>query len=166
MTESPDVASFVRQAKAEFRQAQAGLLRALRSTAEDRLGWSPSPSARSPIEIGAHAAIAVEAMLGNLDDSPFPLPAPADADAWFREEERRYATLELVAQLLETNGAAYENWLDALDEPRLSADIALPFGMGSCPRRVAIGFMPMHLNWHTAQIEYIQTIYGDRDTHF
>lgn len=165
MTSSVRLAEFIDQAKADFHHARTGLVRALLTTPDDRLGWSPSATARTPLEIGAHAAIAIEAMLGNLDDRPFPQPTTAAADAWFREAERAYATRDLVVQLLERNGASYEAWLDRLDEDRLATDIVLPFGMGSCPRRVAIGFMPLHLIWHTAQIDYVQTIYGDRETH-
>jgi hypothetical protein len=30
---------------------------------------------------------------------------------------------------------------------------------------VMLPFMASHINWHTAQIHYTQTIYGDQDWH-
>jgi hypothetical protein len=159
------VEAFIAQAKAEFDWARHGLIRAIETTPEDRLRWSPSETARSPLEVAAHAAIAVGSMLGNLKGDTFAIPTTDEADLWFREEERQCETPSQVVELLERNSRDYFEWLDALSQEVLESDIALPFGMGRAPMPAAISFMPLHIHWHAAQIQYIQTIYGDRQTH-
>jgi hypothetical protein len=160
------VEAFIAQAKSEFEQAKQGLLLALDTTAEERLDWKPSETARSPVEVAAHAAIAIESMLGNLRGDTFALATPQEADRYFLEKEKG-ARRGWVVEVLERNSEMYYLWLDYLPESSDLdwGDVEMPFGMGWVPMRTAIGFMAAHLNWHTAQIQYIQTIYGDRETH-
>lgn len=155
----------VDRAKAEFTQARGGLEHALANTPDDRIHWAPSDTARSPLRIAAHAAMAVGAMLGNLNGDTFAIPTTEAAERYFREAEKAYGTREEVAELLAKHSDAYFEWLDALTPERLAAEMTLPFGMGSVPTSVGIAVMPQHLAWHTAQINYVQTIYGDHDWH-
>ena len=96
----------IEQAKADFLQAQLGLIRALDKTPPERLKWSPSDTARSPLEIAAHAALAVGSMLGNLTGDTFAIPTTAEADVFFREAEKALDSRDKVAECLEFNGNA------------------------------------------------------------
>jgi hypothetical protein len=149
----------------DFRAAKIGLIHALRTTKEDRLNWSPSPTARTPLQIGAHVAFAVGYMLGNAQGNTFAIPTPAEADKFFRQEELRLDTLENVLDELERNSKAYKAWLGTLSPEDADRVVDIPFGMGQFSVGAAIGFMPLHVMTHTAQIQYIQTIYGDHDWH-
>src|SRR5207253_4309919 len=57
----------ISQAKADFLRAKQLISRALATTPDDRINWSPSPSARTPIQQVAHAARAVNSINGFLD---------------------------------------------------------------------------------------------------
>lgn len=151
--------------KGGFLHAKGTLLRALETTADDRLNWSPAPSARTPIQIAAHAAWAVRDIKETLDGRTFSVPSPAEAEPGFREFEAQFGTREQVAALLEENGAAYLQWLDALTPERLATTVEMPFGMGAVPMALALTFVTAHTRYHIAQIDYVQTIYGDRDWH-
>lgn len=160
-----DFNEFIVDARNSFIAAKQGLMHALATTAVDRLDWSPSSTSRSPLRIAAHAALAVEYMLGNMTGDTFTITNTADADQYFLESERRLETIAQVEAELNANSDAYISWLGGLDPDALDALAPMPFGMGEVPMRLAISFMPAHLQWHTAQIFYIQTIYGDRDWH-
>ena len=151
--------------KAEFLQAKARLEHGLATTPDDRLRWSPSPSARTPLEQVAHAAFSVGHMLGNLEGRTFEEPTTDDAQRRHRADDATITTREAALALLEKNSAAYLAWLDGVTEDKLSSKVKAPFGMGEFPVMAMIGFMPVHLNWHSAQLDYIQTIYGDQDWH-
>lgn len=153
------------QAKAEFLQAKGGLLHALETTPDDRINWSPSETARSPLHIAAHAAIGGRAMLGNLKGDTFAIPTTEEAHRHFRATEMEYSSRDQVERLWESLVQDYFTWLDQLTPERLESMMALPFGLGSMPTSMGIAVMPMHINWHTAQIHYVQTIYGDYDSH-
>jgi hypothetical protein len=153
----------VSEAKAEFGRAKDRIANALTTTSDDTLGWSPSPTARTPVQIGAHAALSIAGLMGLLSGEPFPFGNPVDADKAFREAEKGYATRDQVLELLEKNGADYVAWLDALTPEQVASTLDLPFG--PTPMAVAITFNADHIRSHAAQIEYLQTVHGDHDWH-
>jgi len=153
------------QARSAFMEAKDGLVQALATTPDDRVDWSPSATARSPLRVAGHAAIALGSMLGNLKGDTFAIPNSEGAERFFRESDARFKSREEVLDLLDANSQAYLSWLDELTEERLNSPMELPFGMGTIPVSLGITFMALHLQWHTAQINYIQTIYGDHDWH-
>ncbi|MBC8065541.1 MAG: DinB family protein, partial [Chlorobia bacterium] len=93
------------------------------------------------------------------------IPTTEEAERFHRERDSKFSTREAVLQLLEQNQAAYFDWLDDLTPERLDSPMNLPFGMGAMPTSIGIAVMSTHLMWHTAQINYIQTVYGDHDWH-
>jgi hypothetical protein len=155
----------IQQAKENFLRAKARLAHALATTPDDRIDWSPSPTSRTPLQQVAHAAVAIHNIQETLSGRTFAVPTPEEADRGFREEERQYKTREQVLDLLERHGAAYVAWLDALTPEQLATPVTMPFGMGELPVGAGLGFPADHANFHTAQIDYIQTIYGDHDWH-
>jgi hypothetical protein len=159
------VREVVEKAKAEFLQAKEGLLHALETTPDDRINWSPSDTARSPLHIVAHCAVGGKAMIGNLKGDTFSIPTTAESYVYFRETEQAFTTREQVAEAWDSFEKEYFAWLDQLTPERYESMMDLPFGLGSMPTSMGIAVMPMHINWHTAQIHYIQTIYGDFDSH-
>lgn len=153
------------QFKAEFEQAIGGVKHALATTPKDLLTWSPSKTARSPLQVVAHIAIGGRDMLGNLTGNTFPIETTEEAEQFHRERDSKVESLEECTQMLDDLTRDYFSWLDGLTEKSLDEPMKLPFGMGEMPVRMGITFMPFHVQWHTAQINYIQTIYGDHDWH-
>jgi len=151
--------------RVEFTGARDVMAHALATTPDDRINWSPSPTARTPVQQVAHAAAAVAHLTATLDGRRFAVPTPAEADLGFRAWERQFTTREEVLSLLARNGDAFLAWLDALTPDRLESSVALPFDLGRVPVRVGIAFPALHTRVHAAQIDYIQTIYGDHDWH-
>lgn len=84
------------------------------------------------------------------------------ADAQFLEAEAKLNTVALATALFDENEEAYYGWLDALTDEMLGTSVKLPFGLPEVSMPLAISFMSKHVDWHTAQLNYIQTLYGDR----
>ena len=153
----------VEDARTNFAQAKGQLEKAFAGIPDDRLNWSPSESARTPVEIVAHAADAIFHIAEMIDGRPFYQGPSADADLRFRERERDFKTREAALELLEKNSAILLEVLDRLTPERLDSEMAtLPFGLGQAPIAMVLGAPADHTRWHAAQLEYIQTIYGDR----
>jgi hypothetical protein len=155
----------IESTKGNFLHAKASLIKALETTPDDRLNWSPSPTARTPIEIAAHAAGGVKDIFETLDGRTFAVGTPEEAELLFREWEAGFKSREQVVELLEKNADEFVRWLDELTPERLETMVTMPFGMGQVPLGLAITFITMHTRYHIAQIDYVQTIYGDRDWH-
>jgi len=149
------------QAKAEFARAHDRLKMLLAKTPDDRINWAPSATCRTPIQQVAHSAIAIEGIQGMLSGKPFPYEKLSDMDASIRASEKEFTTREQALNLLEKNSATYLAWLDTVTDEQLSTRIETP--MGQLPLAFAITFPAFHTRGHAAQIEYIQTIYGDHD---
>lgn len=153
----------ISQAKAEFVRAKDRIAHALATTPEGKINWSPSPTARTPVQLVAHGAMAIAGIQGMLVGKPFPYANPAEMDAALRLAEKEFTTREQALELLERNSAEYVTWLDSVTPEQIASTVQSPFGPFAMA--VAITFAADHLRGHTAQIDYIQTICGDLDWH-
>ena len=164
-TAMPTVQETTEQAKAAYLHSTAQLRSAFAYISEEKLNWSPSPTARTPVQIVAHAAQAVNFIHQQMSGVPFRHKTTAEADAAFRDWERQFDSREQVIGLLEEVSVNYLNWLDGLTQERLETITDLPFGLGAMPVESWLAAAPAHTQFHTAQLEYIQTICDDRDWH-
>ena len=153
----------VTEAKAEFTRAKDRLAKDLATTPDDKINWSPSSTSRTPIECVVHAAMGTRGIMGMFQGQPFPFSSMAELDAFSREKEKEYKTREQAISVLEETSTEYCDWLDSLTPDQINSKWESP--MGSFPMAAAITFPADHLRCHAGQIEYIQTIYGDRDWH-
>lgn len=153
----------IAQTKADFTAARDRLLTSLANTPDDRFSWAPSPTARSIAHQAAHIARTVKNLQVLFGGKPPNSAASAQADQAFREWEQQFTTREEVVEMLEKNCSAYLAWLDTVTPEQLERIIELPFGLGKGHLRDLLDFQISHMQWHTAQIDYIQTIYGDHN---
>jgi|GEM_PF-1903920 len=149
--------------KAEFNRAKGRVIAVLAATPDDKVNWSPSPDSRTPLEIACHVAMSIDGMQGWLDGKPFPFTSMKELDDYSRAEEKKYPTREAVLELLEKNSASYLAFVDAMPDERVAS--IFESMMGNFPMAVALTFPADHTRGHTCQMEYVQTIYGDRDMH-
>ena len=80
------------QTKAEFLRAKERLARTLATTPDERINWSPSPTARTPIQQAAHCAQSISGIQGMLSGKPFPYTNMAEFDAALRAGEKEFTT--------------------------------------------------------------------------
>lgn len=153
----------ITQAKAEFLRSKEQLLSSLATTPDDKLNWSPATTARTPLQLAAHAASAVSGIVRMLNGEPFPYAGTGEFDASMRLAEQEYTTREQVLALMEQNSAQYLTWIDALSPEQVSSTVTIPFG--PMPMAVGVTLPADHIRYHAAQLNYLQTICGDRDWH-
>lgn len=146
----------------EASQLNERLLRNLAKTPDDRLNWSPAPTARTPLHLVAHCAFSLGFITTMLEGTPYPAKTTAQADADFLEMEREITTREQALSLWENRFQRYISFLNALQTDQMETMVALPFGMGELPMHYMVGMGAVHTREHVAQLEYLQTIYGDR----
>jgi len=153
----------VEAAKGELTRSTDRLANALKSTPADKQNWSPTETSRSPVHVVAHAAMSIEGIRGWLDGNPFPFSSMKELDDFSRAQEAGYSSAEEALALLEKQRDAYLAFLDSLSDEQVNSTFKTP--MGEFPYAFAITFAADHTRGHAAQIDYIQTIYGDRQSH-
>lgn len=119
---------------------------------DHRLNWKPSATANSALEIVGHSAHAFRSLRARIRNEAPPEASPPPST---REEAK---TLILNA----ANG--YAEWLEGLTPGDLEGEVTLR--MGVLPRERAILLPVTDLIHHHGQICYLQTIWGDVETHF
>jgi hypothetical protein len=154
----------VEAAKAEFQRTSGRLLKNLEATPDDKLTWSPSATSRTPLEIAFHCAEIISVLHHSIDgQNMMPSANPTEIDAYCRAQEKNTGSREDVVKKIQDTSASYIEWLDKLSDEKLGQTWNSPFG--DIPIPVAITLPTYHMEGHIAQLEYVQTIYGDRVWH-
>ena len=155
----------IESTQAELIGTKNRMLQLLSATPEDRLNWKPSPTSRSIIEIVAHAGSSLGNILMQRQGTPFAIPTSAEANSEFLTQDAEFTDRDLVATYLEQKCAEYVGFLSTLQPEDLDQMRTLPFGLGQAPLGYFMTMGNLHTFGHIAQIEYIQTMYGDHDWH-
>ncbi|HEX5323616.1 MAG TPA: DinB family protein, partial [Capsulimonadaceae bacterium] len=117
----------------EANQLNDRLLRNLAKTPDDRLNWSPAPTARTPLQLVAHCAFSLGFITTMLNGTPYPAKTMAQADAEFLEMEREVTTREQALALWESRFNQYVSFLSSLQPDQMDTMVKLPFEMGELP---------------------------------
>lgn len=141
------------------------MIQLLDLTPEDKLNWSPSPTSRTPVQLVGHAAGTLSVILDMLKTKRVPpVSDHAALDAHLREMESKMTSKSDVTALMKRNRDEFASYIDSLDEAGLAEEA--PSLRGPAPRVEGITFAVWHTSVHVSQLEYVQTIWGDRDWHF
>jgi uncharacterized damage-inducible protein DinB len=138
------------------------LISAVKSTREDKLLWEPAPGARSVVGQLVECMQAPKwfrSIIEARDMSPFTAESRAADD----KEQAERQDWEAVITELEASCAAYKAAITSLSDEDL--DCKIDSWAGVVPLSDLLLFPIRNLSWHTGQICYIQTLYGDWDMH-
>jgi len=130
---------------------------------EDKLNWSPAPTAKSALQIAAHCAgysggfarvIAARAFPGGVEEFRGPIHAVIASITTVKEAE------DVLRQGIADTVAA----LDTVPPDFVGESILTP--QGSTPFRFFMSIPSAHLTGHAYQIDYLQTCWDDQTVHF
>lgn len=150
------------EAKQLFQMSVDRMKRILAQTPDERLLWSPSPTARTPLAQVVHAATSIHHIHTAMMGTRYATPTRDEADAEFLALEHNVTRREDALDQLDKNSSSLLEWFDELPEHRLSDMVPLPFDLGEAPLQFMLLMPAWHTNDHAAQMDYIQTCYGDR----
>jgi hypothetical protein len=163
MTNS-DVSNTITQAKEAAQQGKTELLKTFEFVPDDKLTWSPSPSARTALWMVAHCGAANRAFATILRGEALPISDdPEEAAAQVRNGGRDVMSREAAVRLVEESTAEVLAALDTVTAERLASSPDTP--LGPLPFSVWMAIPGQHMSGHTRQLEYLQTIWGDLEDH-
>lgn len=146
------------------RRAAAAVFKAARAVPADKLEWSPNELGRSVLDQARECAMcpewAVQVITGEMPEWTDELQAQMKAtmDGW--------KTIDDCQRECDTRLAKLEELYRSLGDDRLSETKWLPYDGG---RDFTVLEMMEYPRWnfdyHEGQINYVQTLYGDKDMH-
>jgi len=145
-----------------FAEAGKGqFLKTFGAIADDKYGWSPAEGAKTPIQLAAHIAVSNYgfAMMFSGEE----LPPMEEMFAKMAEEEAKLDTIDKVTAAIDDSHAKLVGVLQNMTEEQYNAPAPPVFeGMKNGD---LIFYVGTHYYSHAAQVDYIQTCYGDHEFH-
>lgn len=147
-----------------FKGSAEKIEKTLSCVPEDKLNWKPTPTGRSALQIAAHIGVAMVGMAQLLEKRG---SKPITIDELFTsmsKEEAKYTSLDSVQSLLQAGTARMTKALESIPAEEIeTGSIDTPFG--TRPLRRFIFVPESHTYEHAAQIDYLQTLWGDLEIH-
>ena len=154
----------VKYVKSQFESINGRLLKQLSFVPDDKLNWSPSSTANSALRIVAHSALTSRVFAKLITDTmPDPMPSPEGFLTALYDDTVNYPTRESVIDLVNATFAELSQALDTITQNNIDAMHNSPFG--PIPVRFWTNLTFLHMAGHVGQLEYLQTIWGDRENH-
>lgn len=129
---------------------------------EDKLEWTPTPTAKSALRIAAHTALYPARFAHMIRERK--LPTPDNLAEWLAErdaEERAVRSREEVERHFREGTQELLQALDAVTPEDL--ETSLDSGQGwSMPMKQVVGLAAFHATLHAGQIDYLQTCWDDQ----
>ena len=133
---------------------------------DDKLTWTPAPTAKSAIRIAAHTALYAGRFARMISDRR--LLSTENLAEWLARnnaEEEALTSRTEVERLFRKNTAEVIVALDSL-KPE-DVETILDTGIGwTMPMTFLMSLPGLHAMAHAGQIDYLQTCWGDQEVHF
>ena len=138
-------------------------LRTLSFVPADKLTWSPTPTAKSALQIAAHCAGYSSGFASIISAGKFPSDVQEFLDP-IESAIEGIATLEQAKTVLGKGIADTVAALDGVKPAQIGGTIDSPLGRQT-PFLFFMNVPGVHLEAHAAQIDYLQTCWDDQEVH-
>lgn len=158
--------SLVASCKKSAVEGMGEFLKDLSFVPDDKLTWTPTPTAKSAIRIAAHTSLYAARFARMIRERE--LPGGADLDKWLAQRNAEEAAVTSRAEVESIFRKGTDEVLAALDSLTPEAiETSLESGLGwSAPMTWLMRLPGLHAISHAAQIDYLQTCWGDQEVHF
>jgi hypothetical protein len=155
--------NLIEAAKKDAVTAMEWFLRNLSQVPKEKLDWTPSPTSKSALQIAAHTAVTAGNFAKMIRDRK--LPNGDDIPAFIEQTEaaeKALVTIEDAIALFRSNTDEVLAALDTLspDDTELVLDSSQGWTM---PMTFLMKLPAFHVIGHTAQIDFLQTCWGDHE---
>lgn len=158
-------AELIESSAAKTAASAARLKHLLSFVPDDKLAWSPSSTSRSALGLAAHCGLTsrsfVDLMLGRMPD---PMPS---LEVFFKEliaAEKTIDSREAANALIDDSTQELIAGIRNLTDEQIASSPETPFG--PVPMTRLLELFSLHIDGHIAQLEYLQTTWGDLDLHY
>ncbi len=132
---------------------------------DDKLTWTPTPTAKSAIRIAAHTALYSGRFARMINERK--LPAPENLTEWLAQRDAEEIAVTSRAEMEAIFRKGTDEVLAALDD-LTPEDIEMSLGSGqgwSMPMSHLMKLPGWHATLHTGQIDFLQTCWDDQEVY-
>ena len=153
----------ITSAKKNVVRARDQFLRNFSHVPDDKLRWTATPTAKSAIRIAAHTAVTAANFANMIRDRKLPTSEEIPAFvARTQAAEQALVSRKEVETAFRKNTDDVVSAIDTLGPEDI--DLVLDSGQGwTMPMSFLINLPAMHADWHTGQIDFLQTCWGDQE---
>ena len=150
-------------AKKNIVRGMEQFLRNFSKVPDEKLTWSPTPTSKSPIRIAAHTAVTAANFANMIRERKLPSQEEIpEFVAKTRSAEEALINRSEVESVFRKNTDDVLSAIDTLtpDDIELVLDSSQGWSM---PITFLINLPAMHADWHTGQIDFLQTCWDDQE---
>lgn len=163
-TMTTDLAELIARTKERVERSKAQLLRTFEFVPDEKLRYAPASSARTALQIVSHCGMANFAFATILRGEELEMPTdPVEAAAQIRMAGHEIAAREEAVKLVEDSSEQVLAALENVTDEMLETAPHSPFG--PMPFTFWMALPADHISVHASQIDYLQTIWGDLESH-
>ena len=145
-------------------QAKDGLVSTFNAVPDDKLNWKPFDNGRAALDFFGEVAQTFK-LIANILETRGADGSAAEIFASMRQERANWSKADALAAM-ETHFAHFERVVGGFSDEQLCEILALPLGSGMTLPLAGWAMMTYRsCISRFAQINYIQTLYGDFDMH-
>jgi len=159
----PRTSDLVAQAQQFAQTGKEQFLRTFAYAPDDKLTWSPSPTAKSALRIAAHVGIFNQAFAAILRAGKLPGASMEEVAAAMNAAEQGVLSREQAVQVIEESVVAVCAALGALTPEAIDSVVETP--VVTRPMPFFMNLPGAHMGNHAAQVDCLQTTWGDLELH-
>jgi|YelNatPaOPRAMG01_1025707.scaffolds.fasta_scaffold05406_10 hypothetical protein len=138
------------------------LIRTLKAMPQEKIEWKPQEHGRCALEQIVECGRTNMLVAQILNEHGMPPLDPED----IRQAHMRYDSLPKAIAALKDGTQSLLDAIESFSDRYLNDEVTMPFGGGTTKKYYEIMFMPYwNMTYHLGQINYIQTLYGDKEMH-
>jgi hypothetical protein len=127
----------------------------------DKVGECPMGCARTPLAFSAEVAGFNMMLAAMISDEAVPMPSAEERAAM----ENAVTSVEQASAMVTQSVEKLAQAVEALPDEALGERVTTPWGTES-RRAELVNIAITHMAYHDGQINYIQTLYGDGESHW
>jgi len=163
---NPEMRDEIQTAKDAAINNMEMFLRNFSHVPDDKLNWTPTPTAKSALRVAAHTALYAGRFARMIQNRE--LPKVENLDAWLAERNAEEIAITSRVEMERVFRQGTEEVLKALDsltpeEVASTLDSGLGFTMSM---RFLMDLPGWHATLHMGQIDYLQTCWDDQQIYF
>ena len=151
------------RAKQDAQMCLGRLLKTFSFVPDDKLTWAPEPTCKSALQIVAHCAVANGMFTTIISTGGFPDGPIEELFAAGAAAEAAITTRGAAIAAVEASVAEVVAAIESVPAEKVDADVVTPFM--TAPMAFFMNIPGRHLDNHAAQIDFLQTCWGDMDWH-
>lgn len=140
------------------------LLNTFKYVPDDKLTYTPSPTSKNALQIAAHCAVTNYGLASMLRGESSEINTFAQLFEYLNQEEAKFTSREQVVAAIDDSVENVKSAIQGVSPSSFEGMV----GQGELqgPTTFFMNLPGLHMSMHSAQIDYLQTGWGDMETHF